>query len=165
MAEFRRHIGIPANYILRYSALIMLANLLFSISLDGQTRRFEANISSSWYYYRIDRFTYFYTYDGFNIGGKRQKLDAPAGDNYQQISFAYVKDNSFFGMTAPMLGSRSRIQAEKYFGSVDIFTTLIDYRQYFKLRPVSLAFRFYNYGMYGKDVESGIIPPFYLGYS
>jgi hypothetical protein len=66
-------------------------------------------------------------------------------------------------MTAPMQGSRSRFQIEKYFGSLDIYTTLIDYRQYFKLRPISLAFRLYNYGMYGKDAESGIIPPFYLG--
>ncbi|NTV83447.1 MAG: lamin tail domain-containing protein [Bacteroidales bacterium] len=75
---------------------------------------------------------------------------------------AYVQDNSYFGMTAPMQGSRSRLQAEKYFGSVDIFTTLIDYRQYFKLRPLSLAFRFYNYAMYGKDAERGVMPPLFL---
>ncbi len=140
-------------------------NISFFASLPlSQTRRFEANLSSSWYYYRIDRYTYYYLLDGYNIGGKREKLDAPAGDNYQQISFAYVSDNSYFGMTAPMQGSRSRFQAEKYFGSFDVLTTLIDFRQYFKLRPVSLAFRFYNYGMYGKDAESGVIPPFYLGY-
>jgi len=130
----------------------------------SQTRRFEANLSSSWYYYRIDRFTYYYLLDGFNIGGKREKLDAPSGSNYQQISVAYVSDNSYFGMTAPMQGSRSRFQLEKYFGSLDIYTSLIDYRHYFRIRPVSLAFRLYNYGMYGKDAESGIIPPFYLGY-
>ena len=139
-------------------------NSFFAAYPLSQTRRVEANMSSSWYYYRIDRFAYYYTLDGLNIGGKRQKLDAPAGDDYQQISFAYVKDNSYFGMTAPMQGSRSRLQAEKYFGSVEIFTTLIDYRQYFQLRPLSLAFRFYNYAMYGKDAESGVIPPFYLGY-
>jgi len=121
-------------------------------------------MSSSWYYYRIDRHTYYYLLDGFNIGGKREKLDAPRGSNYQQASFAYVSDNSYFGMTAPMQGSRSRYQIEKYFGSLDIYTTLIDYRHYFRIRPVSLAFRFYNYAMYGKDAESGIIPPFYLGY-
>ncbi len=130
----------------------------------SQTRRFEANLSSSWYYYRIDRYTYYYLLDGYNIGGKREKLDAPAGDDYQQVSVAFVSDNSYFGMTAPMQGSRSRLQAEKYFGSLDVITTLIDFRQYFKLRPVSLAFRFYNYSMYGKDAKNGKIPPLYLGY-
>ncbi len=137
---------------------------LFASYPLSQTRRFEASASSSWYYYRIDRLTYYYLLDGYYVGGKREKLDAPSGDNYQQVSFAYVGDNSYFGMTAPMQGSRSRFQIEKYFGSLDIYTTLIDYRQYFKLRPISLAFRLYNYGMYGKDAESGIIPPFYLGY-
>jgi len=140
-------------------------NISFFASLPlSQTRRFEANLSSSWYYYRIDRYNYYYLLDGYNIGGKREKLDAPEGDNYQQISVAYVSDNSYFGMTAPMQGSRSRFQAEKYLGSFDVITTLIDFRQYFKLRPVSLAFRFYNYGLYGKDAESGVIPPLYLGY-
>ena len=137
---------------------------LFASYPLSQTRRFEANASSSWYYYRIDRLTYYYLLDGYYAGGKREKLDAPSGDNYQQVSIAYVGDNSYFGMTAPMQGSRLRFQMEKYFGSLNIYTTLIDYRQYFKLRPISLAFRFYNYGMYGKDAESGIIPPFYLGY-
>lgn len=137
---------------------------LFASYPVSQTTRFEANMASSWYYYRIDRFTYYYLRDGYNIGGKREKLDAPQGSNYQQISLAYVSDNSYFGMTAPMQGSRARLQVEKYFGSVNTISTLVDYRQYFKFRPLSLAFRFYNYGMYGEDAESGIIPPFYLGY-
>lgn len=137
---------------------------LFASYPLSQTRRFEANASSSWYYYRIDRLTYYYLLNGYYVGGKREKLDAPEGGNYQQMSLAYVNDNSYFGMTAPMQGSRSRYQLEKYFGSLNIYTTLIDYRQYFKFRFLSLAFRFYNYSMHGKDSESGIIPPFYLGY-
>jgi outer membrane protein assembly factor BamA len=32
------------------------------------------------------------------------------------------------------------------------------------MKPVSLAFRFYNYGMYGKDSERGILPDLYIGY-
>jgi len=130
----------------------------------SQTRRFEATASLSWYYYRIDRFNNYYTIDGLPIGSTREKLDAPKGNNYQQLSLAYVEDNSFFGMTSPMQGHRSRYQVEKYFGAADIFTTLVDYRQYFYIRPFGIAFRFYNYGMYGKDVEKSVIPPLYIGY-
>jgi outer membrane protein assembly factor BamA len=32
------------------------------------------------------------------------------------------------------------------------------------MKPFSLAFRFYNYGMYGKDAEGGVLPELYIGY-
>ncbi|MDT8373232.1 MAG: hypothetical protein RQ737_04560 [Bacteroidales bacterium] len=141
--------------------ITLYASLPFS-----QTRRVEATASSSWYYYRIDRFDYYYLLNGLNIGGKREKMPAPEGSSYQQLSFAYVKDNSLFGMTAPMQGSRARYQTDKYFGATDIFTALFDYRHYLFLKPVSLAFRFYNYGMYGKGSGPGddLLQPLYLGY-
>ncbi|MBG0858919.1 MAG: PD40 domain-containing protein [Bacteroidales bacterium] len=130
----------------------------------SQTRRFEGTISSSWYYYRIDRYNNYYFLNGLPIGTKREKLDAPKGNNYQQISLAYVEDNSFFGMTSPMNGHRARYQIEKYFGAADVFTTLFDFRKYFFTKPIGFAFRLYNYGMYGKDAEGGVIPPLYIGY-
>ena len=140
-----------------------------NISLFGsyplsQTRRFEAQASSSWYYYRIDRYNYYYTLDEIPIGGRKEKLDAPDGASFQQISLAFVEDNSYFGMTSPMQGRRARLEVEKYFGAADIFTTLVDFRRYFYSRPFTMAFRLYNYGMYGKDAENGVIPPFYIGY-
>jgi Tol biopolymer transport system component len=130
----------------------------------SQTRRFESTASSSWYYYRIDRFNNYYLPEGIGLGGTREKIPAPKGNFYQQISLAYVEDNSYFGMTAPMQGHRSRFQADKYFGSADIFTALVDIRKYFYIKPVTLAFRFYNFGMFGKDVNDGVIPPLYIGY-
>jgi len=130
----------------------------------SQTRRFEAQASSSWYYYRIDRYNYYYTLDEIPIGGDREKLDAPEGASFQQISLAWVEDNSYFGMTSPMQGRRARFEVKKYFGAADILTTLVDFRRYFYTGPFSMAFRFYNYGMYGRDAENGVIPPFYIGY-
>ncbi len=140
-----------------------------NVSLFGSyplslTRRFEATASSSWYYYRIDQYNNYYAPDGTYIGENRKKLPAPSGNDFQQLAFAYVEDNSFFGMTAPMEGHRARYQVEKYFGAANIFTTLLDYRKYFYLKPLGLAFRFYTYDMYGKDAENGVLPPFYLGY-
>ena len=139
--------------------ITLYASLPFS-----QVRRIEATASASWYYYRIDRFNYYYLLNGYSIGGTREKMPAPDGNMYQQLSFAYVKDNSLFGMTAPMQGGRARFQVDKYFGATEIFTGLIDYRQYFYRKPVTFAFRLYNYGMYGKISEENILQPLYLGY-
>lgn len=130
----------------------------------SQTRRLETSFSLSWYYYRIDRYNNYYLLNGLNIGGTREKLDAPKGNNYQQVSLAYVEDNSFFGMTSPMQGHRSRYQIEKYFGQVDFFTALFDYRKYFYIKPLSVAFRLYHYGRYGSGAENDAISPLYLGY-
>jgi hypothetical protein len=139
-----------------------------NISLFGylplsQTRRIEGTISSSWYYYRIDRFNNYYTPDAIPIGGNRRKMPAPKGQSYQQISLAWVTDNSFFGMTSPMNGHRERFEVERYFGSANLFTTLIDYRKYFYVKPFSLAFRLYNYGLYGKESQNNPLPQLYLG--
>jgi len=41
---------------------------------------------------------------------------------------------------------------------------LADYRQYFRLKPLSLALRLYHYGRYGADAESGALPPLFLGF-
>jgi len=152
------------NLVIDYLRMFEDNITLFGAYPVSQTRRFEASASSSWYYYRIDRYNNYYTLDGTSIGSKHEKIPAPAGDNFQQISLAYVEDNSFFGMTSPMEGHRARYQVEKYFGGANIYTTLVDYRRYFYLKPFGLAFRLYNYGMYGKDAESGVIPPLYLGY-
>jgi outer membrane protein assembly factor BamA len=91
-------------------------------------------------------------------------MPAPEGNDFQQVSLAYIEDNSYFGMTSPMQGHRSRYEVEKYFGAANIFTTLIDFRKYFYVKPATIAFRLYNYGMYGKDAEDGIISPLYIGY-
>jgi len=152
------------NLVVDYIRLFEDNISLFASYPLSQTRRFEASMSSSWYYYRIDRYNNYYLPDGLPAGGTREKLPAPKGSNYKQVSMAYVEDNSYFGMTSPMRGHRSRYQVEKYFGSADILTTLLDYRQYFYIKPLSLAFRLYNFGMYGKDSENGVIPPLYIGY-
>lgn len=130
----------------------------------SQTRRIEATLSSSWYYYRIDRYNYYYLLNGASVGGTREKMPAPEGSNYQQISLAWVEDNSYSGMTSPMEGHRARFQADKYFGATDVFTALIDSRKYFWVKPVGLAFRAYSYGMYGGRNGENVLQPLYLGY-
>jgi len=136
----------------------------FTYHALSQTRRIEAGLSTSWYYYRIDRYHNYYDDLGFPVAYSKEKMPAPDGSNYQKIDLAYVTDNSYFGMTAPMRGQRARYQVEKYFGAVDFFTGLVDYRKYWFINPVTMAFRFYHYGRYGKGSETDLVSPVYLGY-
>lgn len=156
--------NIPVNNLIVDYFRIFEDNIsLFAAYPLSQTRRFEATASTSWYNYRIDRFNNYYTQNGIGIGGDREKMPAPDGRSFQQVSVAYVEDNSFFGMAAPMQGHRQRFQLEKYFGDADVFTTLFDYRKYFYIKPFSLAFRLYNFNILGKDSENGTLPQMYLG--
>ncbi len=136
----------------------------FTYHALSQTRRIEAGLSTAWYYYRIDRYHNYYDDLGFPVAYSKEKMPAPDGNNYQKIDLAYVTDNSYFGMTAPMRGQRARYQVEKYFGAVDFFTGLLDYRHYFFINPATVAFRFYHYGRYGSGSETSLVSPIYLGY-
>lgn len=136
----------------------------FTYHALSQTRRIEAGLSTAWYYYRIDRYHNYYDDFGIPVAYSKEKMPAPDGNNYQKIDLAYVTDNSYFGMTAPMRGQRARYQVEKYFGVVDFFTGLLDYRQYFFINPATIAFRFYHYGRYGSGSETNLVSPVYLGY-
>ena len=137
---------------------------LFSFYPLSRTRRFEAGASLAWYYFRIDRYHNYYLDNIYKIAEKKEKMPSTEGFNLQQLDLAYVEDNSFFGMTAPMQGHRSRFQIEKYFGKLNFYSALVDYRKYFFMNPVNFSFRIYHYGRYGKDSESNMIAPLYIGY-
>jgi outer membrane protein assembly factor BamA len=137
---------------------------LFTYHPFSQTRRIEAGLSTAWYYYRIDRYHNYYDDFGLPVAYSKERMPAPDGNKYQKIDLAYVTDNSYFGMTAPVRGQRARYQIEKYFGAVNFFTGLLDYRKYFFVNPATFAFRFYHYGRYGSDSETDRVSPIYLGY-
>lgn len=129
----------------------------------SQVRRIEAGASFARYYYRIDRYTDYYTPDGFYITSSREKQPVPKGFNFGQVNLAYVGDNSQFGVASPLTGHRFRFEAEQYFGVANMQTLLGDYRRYFRLAPITFATRNMYIGRFGKDAESGIVPPFYIG--
>lgn len=152
------------NLVLDYLRMFEDQISVFSFHTLSQTRRIEAGASSSWYYYRLDRYNNYIDNLGFNIGVKKERMPVPRGNNYQKIDLAYVHDNSFFGLTAPLRGQRSRYQIEKYFGAVGFLTGMADHRRYINLRPFTLATRLYHYGRYGKDSDTDVVLPIYLGY-
>jgi outer membrane protein assembly factor BamA len=78
---------------------------------------------------------------------------------------ALVHDNSFFGATSPVLGSRWRLEVAPTFGSISYTTALVDYRRYFMpVRPFTLAGRVMHVARYGAGSDDDRLTPLFLGY-
>jgi WD40-like Beta Propeller Repeat len=125
------------------------------------TRRVE--IGSAFEYYKQRQDAYFYNYvfnsAGVYLGRNDQRQKLPGGDklSLSNISAAYVGDNSYFGLTAPLQGYRYRLGVEQYFGDYSFTTLLADGRKYFYQKPVTLAFRGMAYGRLGGN-SSEVFP-------
>lgn len=91
------------------------------------------------------------------------EVAAPEALSLVQGSVAFVQDTSFFGFTAPVRGTRMRLEAGTTSGDLSYQTARIDYRRYFFRRPVTLAFRGLHFGRYGSDAESPRLSPLFLG--
>lgn len=128
------------------------------------TKRLEFEASAAWYSNRYDRINN-YMYKGlrYPINERENNLPTPSGYHLEKVMAAYVGDNSFFGMTAPLTGGRYRIQAEQYFGKLNLFSGLVDYRKYFFMKPIGLAFRGFFFGRFESDIENSLLPPIFLG--
>jgi hypothetical protein len=85
--------------------------------------------------------------------------------NMGVASAALVYDNSFFGATSPILGSRYRLEADPWIGSLKVVSVTADYRKYIMpVRRLTLAARVAHAGRYGPDAESPVMYPLFLGY-
>jgi len=134
---------------------------LFASFPFNRNLRLEAQASYARYSSRVDRFNQFYDPFGQLVLQEREKLDSPPGFNLFNVGGAFVGDNSYFGLTAPLQGSRFRVGVDQFFGEFNYTAPTIDYRKYTFLRPVSLAFRAYHYGRYGGNSDN--LFPLYLG--
>jgi hypothetical protein len=84
--------------------------------------------------------------------------------NLYQAEAAYVGDWSNFGFTGPIAGARYRFSVQPTFGDLRFTAALADFRRYFFMRPVTLAFRGLHYGRYGQDAENmEFLSPLFLG--
>ncbi len=80
-------------------------------------------------------------------------------------NIAWVHDNSFFGGTSPIAGSRGRFSLEPVTGDLHYTGVLADWRSYLMPRkPWTIAVRGLHYGRYGSDAEAGVLSPLFLGY-
>jgi hypothetical protein len=121
----------------------------------SQTRRFEVNGGYTRYAFDREVIQYFFDPSGqFQVAPPVQREEpSPDALHFVEVSAALVGDNSYFGLTSPVAGQRWRAEASPTFGSLQYVTALGDYRKYFFMRPLTLAFRGMHYGRYGKDAD------------
>lgn len=137
---------------------------LFGIYPISSTRRLELGGSWAWYYYRLDAFNRYYQ-NNIIVYEDRERLPSPEGFSLQRLNIGYVGDNSYFGLASPMRGKRYRLNIEKYFGRVDMYSLTADYRWYYFFNPVSIAFRATHYGRWFIDKsKDDLFYPLFLGY-
>jgi Tol biopolymer transport system component len=85
--------------------------------------------------------------------------------NLGMVSSALVYDTSIFGATSPIRGSRYRFQVDHTAGNLTYSSTLADARTYLMpVRPFTFALRGMYYGRYGRDSESELLSPVFIGY-
>ena len=134
--------------------------------------RAESSLGTRYRSFRLDRFTDFYDESGrFFLGRQRERIpiegDVVLGGVLIRKAFthnvgtALVGDNSFFGLTAPMLGYRYRLSYDRFFGGYNFNSVVADGRRYFYTAPVTFAFRGFHYSRFGTDANSYF--PIFIG--
>jgi len=104
------------------------------------------------------------TLDGQTITKDQEELQAPAAKYLFHPAMAYVGDWSYTGFTSPVKGKRFRFEMEGTAGTFQYIAALGDYRHYYFIKPVTLAFRLMHYGRYFEDADNQQLTPLQLGY-
>lgn len=90
-------------------------------------------------------------------------LPSPPGLHLEQVSAAFVRDTSRYGLVSPVSGSRLRAEARWTSGDLDFRTARLDYRRYFLREPWTFAFRALHLGRRGADAEDPRLAPLDVG--
>ena len=152
---------------------------LFASYPFSRITRFELGTGVARYSYRLDRYSNYYALSGNSIVGqyaadKRKVSREEAAESYRaygidfqpftiyQLNTAFVGDNSYMGITAPLAGFRYRFGAESYLGDYSFTAVTADFRKYQRVNRVTLAVRAYSYSRLGKDQER--LYPLFIGY-
>ncbi|EDM38194.1 hypothetical protein PBAL39_01227 [Pedobacter sp. BAL39] len=142
----------------------------------NKAHRFELGSAFSRYSYRIDRISNYYQnvggYPGYYLGSDKSRVSNDQASTDLGVPFksftvfnvnaSFVGDNSIMGIAAPLDGFRYRVGAEQYFGDYSFYAVTADIRKYWRLKPITLAARTYNYLRIGKDGEN--LYPLFAGY-
>ena len=136
------------------------AVLYYPLSIT-QRWEFDGGLTRLWY--RAEEEAYVVLGEQV-VDHEKRKLPAPSGITQGQFAAAFVGDWSYFGFTSPTRGGRYRFELQPNFGAARYLAALADYRRYSFHRPFTFAFRFLHYGRYGRDAESDMLSPLFLGY-
>lgn len=129
------------------------------------TKRLELGVSATHLSYGTQLFQVFIDPNTGVPFGETQR-DVSSGLptwNYVSLTAAFVGDYSYYGFTSPIAGGRYRFEVDPSFGSLSMENVLVDYRRYFFMRPVTLAFRAIHIGRYGADADNRELFPLYVG--
>jgi len=81
-----------------------------------------------------------------------------------EVGAALVHDTTVFGLTAPLLGSRYRLEVSPAVGELAYTRVVADYRRYLMpVRPYSVAVRVLHAGRYGPDGDDPRLVSSFLG--
>jgi len=161
-------------YVYKYYLMRMFEDKIgaFRLFPFSRTQRIELGGSFARYSFRVDSYNYYYPYDPLTgyvypqvVYYERKKEATYPGFNLGEVNTAYVGDNSVFGMTAPMKGTRYRLGYQRYFGEANFNTASADFRTYQYLKPVTFAWRIMHINRFGEHLdENQIIYPFFITY-
>ncbi len=136
---------------------------LFATYPITRTRRIEFATEATVYSF-LHEIVNNYFYGNLFVGQTIDQAPAPQPYTIGASNIAYVEDNSFMGMTSPLQGKIMAINLTAYYGAYNFFSTDLDYRKYFRVEPITFAFRLLTTGRFGHDAESQAMPDYYLAY-
>jgi hypothetical protein len=104
------------------------------------------------------------TRSGMVFAADTQPLGSVPTVGIVEAGLALVGDSAIFGATAPLLGSRYRLQATANGGALKYTSVLADYRTYLMpIRPYTVALRVVHTGRYGGDASDFRLRDAYVG--
>lgn len=119
------------------------------------TKRVEIGAAAEFFSSRVTEYIDYYDpVFQYYLGSAQQKQPKGPSLHLNNINAAFVGDNSYFGMTAPLKGWRYRFGVEQYFGDYSFQALLADARKYFYVKPITLAVRGLGYLRAEKYVEN-----------
>lgn len=145
-------------------------------------RRIEFGTGFSAYSSRVDRYSTYYSGPQYPNGNvipqfpvfqDRRKISLDefnSTSNFYnlrkytvfQLNAAFIGDNSFSGVAAPLGGYRYRIGIEQNLGTFTYTAPTVDLRKYVRTKPVTFAGRIYGYGRLGENNDQ--LFPLFIGY-
>ncbi len=141
----------------------------------NQTQRLEATGGYTRYSFSTEYDTFIEDPDvpGAIYYDGRRKIDTGRSAlSLGTAGIAFVGDNSNFGFTSPIRGSRYRFGVDGTAGSISFAALTADYRRYQFIRPpgfprrvpVTLAGRVTHFGRYGAGADDNRLNPLFVGY-
>jgi Tol biopolymer transport system component len=152
--------GTAVDYVLAHIAVS--GGSLLTQFARSTTQRVELQAGYSRYDYGLEVSRDVYVGNS-RIANQRTELPAPSSLGMVNASAALVGDDAALGFTSPISGTRYRFEITPTIGSLGYQTLLADFRRYFFIRPLTLAFRGVHYGRYGRDADSDRLGSLFVG--